>query len=46
MPEGIDVVFIGRALVLALPFPELREEVRQAVVGLIDRQSRTTLTGS
>lgn len=42
IPEGMDVVFIGRALVLARPFPELLEEMRQAVVGLIDRQSQTT----
>lgn len=43
-PEGIDVVFIGRSLVLTLPFPELLEEMRRAVVGLIDGQSQTKTT--
>jgi ribonuclease P protein component len=45
-PEGIDVVFIGRSLVLTLPFPELLEEMRRAVGGLIDGQSQTKTTGS
>ena len=41
-PGGIEVVFVGRPVVLTLPFTDLLEDMRQALTGLAQLASPTS----